>query len=78
MTVYGMRELSWDKTKVHLIFRGKPIASLVPCKEYEKHYHIKFSWREKETPEFFDLTNARENARIYSLATLNNNIKKPG
>ena len=58
------KEFTWrDKD---LIFRGEVICSLVPHQVVPNHWHLKFQWRHDKTPEFFNIFNARENARLYS------------
>lgn len=58
------KDFTWEG--MDLKFQNETVCSLIPSQKYENHYHLKFSWREKETPEFFNIFNARENARIYS------------
>lgn len=58
------KDFNWDG--MDLIFQRRAICSLVPHEIYANHYHLKFEWRDEKTPEFFNIFNARENARIYS------------
>lgn len=53
-----------------LYFRKILLTELIPHGTIEKHYHLKFYWREEKTPEFFNIYNARENARTMSLRRL--------
>lgn len=65
---YGWDRLHWEGTK--LFFQDQWLTELVPS-EIKNHYHLQFYWRDAPTPEFFNIVNARENARIYSLHRLN-------
>lgn len=80
MTIIGNKELFWKRKKgrlsLELFFRKKLIAKLIPHKDIKNHYHIKFKWRDKPTPEFFNLSNARENTRIYVLRRLQSDQEK--
>lgn len=49
-----------------LKFGKEVVTTLVPHSTIPNHYHLKFYWRDEKTPEFFNIVNARENARIYS------------
>lgn len=62
------KDLHWEENK--LFYQECLLAELIPHDVYENHYHLKFYWREEKTPEFFNLTNAKENARSYSLQRL--------
>jgi len=65
MTNLSHKQFHWED--MDLIFQDRVIASLIPHEKYEKHWHIKFEWRNEKSPEFFNIFNARENARIYCL-----------
>lgn len=62
------KDLHWEDNKLY--FREMLLTELIPHDSYEKHYHLKFSWRDEKTPEFFNIFNARENARMCSLRRL--------
>lgn len=64
MRVLADKEFTWNGDD--LMFQREIICSLVKHKTIEKHWHLKFSWRDEKTPEFFNIFNARENARVYS------------
>jgi len=66
---YGDNVLSWKDLK--LMFNKKILVELIPSEKYEKHYHLKFCWREEKTPEFFNIFNAKENSRRIALYRLN-------
>ena len=70
MTVIGNKELTWDKDN-DLIYQERTIVSLVPHEIHPKMWHLKFCWRDEKTPEFFNIFNARENARRFALSHLN-------
>ena len=57
-------DFNWDDDD--LIFQERAVCSLVKHETIPKHYHLKFEWRDEKTPEFFNIFNARENARLYS------------
>lgn len=59
------RHLHWEGDK--LFYRKKLLTELIPHDSVPNHYHLKFFWRNEKTPEFFNKTNARENARLYSI-----------
>lgn len=61
MTMHGWDEFYWDRHDLR--FENRTVAYLVPSEIYENHYHIKFEWRDEPTPEIFNLTNAKDNAR---------------
>lgn len=65
---YGWDVLHWEDNK--LFFQQQEIVELIPSK-IEKHYHLKFIWREEKTPEIFNIFNARENSRRIALYRLN-------
>lgn len=65
---YGWDRLHWEENK--LFFQEQELVELIPS-EMEKHWHLKFIWRDTPTSEFFNIFNARENARIYALRRLN-------
>lgn len=58
------KDFTWDD--LDLMFQKRAVCSLVPHKTISAHWHLKFEWRDEPTPEFFNIFNARENARIYS------------
>ncbi len=62
------KDLHWEDKK--LFYKDTLLTELIPHDTVENHYHLKFFWRDEKTPEFFNLTNARENARMYSLQRL--------
>lgn len=62
------KDLHWEGNK--LFFREMLLTELISHDTIEKHYHLKFFWRDEKTPEFFNIQNARENARMYSLRRL--------
>ena len=74
MTIHGWKEFTWDGWD--LMFQGKPMATLIPHKDVLRHYHIKFSWRDEPTAEFFNIVNAMENARIYSVGYVNKDVNE--
>lgn len=57
------KDFTWDG--YDLMFQNRAVCTLVPHESVENHWHLKFEWRDEKTPEFFNVTNARENARIY-------------
>lgn len=57
------KDFHWEEN--HLIFQRRSVCYLVEDKNHKNHYHLKFYWRDEPTPEFFNIVNARENARIY-------------
>lgn len=59
------KEFHWEGD--HLIFQNKSVCYLVKDEDHKDHWHLKFAWRNEPTPEFFNRTNAMENARVYSL-----------
>ncbi len=59
------RHLHWEGDKLYL--KDKVLTELIPHDTVPKHFHLKFYWRDEKTPEFFNIFNARENARLYSL-----------
>lgn len=62
------RHLHWEGLK--LFYSEALLVELIAHEKHENHYYLKFFWREEETPEFFNLTNAKENAVVYSLQRL--------
>lgn len=70
-TQYGWRHTKWNKNR--LTFNGKTVVELVPHDTVPKHWHLKFAWRDEKTPEFFNLTNAKCNARDITIHRLNLN-----
>lgn len=46
-----------------LIFQKRTVCRLIPHKTIPAHWHLKFDWKDEPTPEFFNIFNARENAR---------------
>lgn len=66
---YGWDRLHWEDYKLY--FQDQFMVELIPSSKYEKHYHLKFMWRDEPTPEFFNIFNARENARLIALNRLN-------
>lgn len=58
------KDFHWEE--MDLMFGKEVVTTLIPHKTIPNHYHLKFYWREEETPEFFNIVNARENARLYS------------
>lgn len=58
------KDFTWDG--MDLMFQGRAVTSLVTHETIPNHYHLKFEWRDEKTPEFFNIFNARENARLYS------------
>lgn len=67
---YGWNKLHWDEDD-DLIFQSMAMCSLVPHKTIPAHWHLKFIWRDDLTPEFFNIFNAKENARRIVLHRLN-------
>lgn len=59
------KNLHWEEDK--LFYKKKLLTELIPHETIPDHYHLKFFWRDEKTPEFFNKTNARENARLYSI-----------
>lgn len=59
------RHLHWKGD--HLILKDKSVCYLVKNENYEDHWHLKFYWRDEPTSEFFNIVNAKENARLYVL-----------
>lgn len=66
---YGYERFTWEDLKLY--HQGKFMVELILSEKYEKHYHLKFMWRDEATPEFFNIINARENAKRFSLFRLN-------
>lgn len=67
--------MHWDGLKLYF---GKELQTeLIPHEKYENHYHLKFRWRDEKTPEFFNLINARENARVYSRRNIEEKLLEP-
>ena len=64
MRILADKEFTWNGDD--LMFQGEVICSIVKHETVPKHWHLKFSWRDEKTPEFFNIFNARENARLYS------------
>ncbi len=52
----------WDADN-DLIYQGRAVCSLVKHKSIPNHWHLKFEWRDEKTEEFFNIINAKENAR---------------
>lgn len=65
----GSEDLRWDNKKLY--HKDKLLVELIPHETYEKHWHLKFYWRDEKTPEFFNIINAKENSRVYALQHLN-------
>jgi len=63
MRVVARNAFHWEGD--HLIFQGRSVCYLVKDENHKDHYHLKFEWRDEPTPEFFNIVNARENARVY-------------
>lgn len=57
------KEFNWDEDN-DLIFQKRAVCSLVKHETIPAHWHLKFEWRDEKTPEFFNIFNARENARL--------------
>lgn len=78
MTIHGWNEFKWlhSHGEWYLLFNENEVARLIKHENIENHYHILFDWRKDKTPEFFNITNAKDNARSICLAKVNNNIKK--
>jgi hypothetical protein len=68
------RHLHWEDKKLYL--KEKLLTELIPNETYGNHYHLKFFWRDEKTPEFFNIFNARENARLYSLQKMSQSPSK--
>lgn len=68
------RHLHWEDHK--LFYSKMLLTELIPHEKYEKHYHLKFYWRDEKTPEFFNIYNARENARVYSLQHMSQSLSE--
>lgn len=66
---YGYDRFAWKGLK--LFFECERMVELIPHEVYEKHYHLKFCWRDEQTPEFFNIFNARENSMRIALYRLN-------
>lgn len=66
---YGHEVLSWNGLK--LMFQKEVQVELIPHETIPAHWHLKFGWKEGITPEFFNIFNARENARRICLYHLN-------
>lgn len=73
-TLHNNKEMHWKEWT--LMFLEQEMCTLIPHDFYARHYHLKFSWRAEKTPEFFNLVNAKENARIYSLGYLNKDVNE--
>lgn len=67
---YGYDVLRWEDGK-KLFFSDELQVELIPHEVYEKHYHLKFRWRDEPTPEFFNIHNAKDNAMRITLFHLN-------
>lgn len=76
MRVVAREAFQWDKDG-DLIFQERAVCSLVPHKTIPNHYHLKFDWRDGPTPEFFNITNAKENARVYCRRHYEENLPQP-
>lgn len=63
MRILARKDFHWEGD--HLIFQGRSVCYLVKDENHENHWHLKFLWRDEPTPEFFNIVNARENAREY-------------
>ena len=61
MRTVARQAFHWEDHK-DLIFQDRIVCSLVPHAIHPNHYHLKFEWRDEPTPEFFNLTNAKDNA----------------
>lgn len=72
---YGWNVLHWEENKLY--FQDQWLVEIVPSK-YEKQYHLQFYWRDEPTVEFFNVFNARENARRFALHRLNYNTWQRG
>lgn len=72
---YGWNNLDWKDNKLY--FQEKLLVELIPHEIYENHYHLKFDWRDEKTPEFFNLTNAKDNSRRIALYRLNYDLWQP-
>lgn len=64
MRIPKREDFHWDEDN-DLIYQGRAVCSLVKHETIPNHYHLKFEWRDEKTPEFFNIYNARENARVY-------------
>lgn len=71
---YGYERFTWDGLKLY--HEGEFMVELVPSK-YEKQYHLLFKWRDTPTPEFFNITNAKENSMRFTLLRLNYDMWEP-
>lgn len=60
----GRDDFYWVGNKLFL--KKEEFVELIPHELYTKMWHLKFRWRDEKTPEFFNLVNARENARLYA------------
>jgi hypothetical protein len=65
MRILASGDFHWDSDN-DLIFQKRAVCSLVKHETIPDHWHLKFDWRDEKTPEFFNIFNARENARLYS------------
>lgn len=65
---YGWDKLHWEENK--LFYQKQWLVELIPAK-IPNHYHLQFYWKDEPTPEFFNIFNARENARSIALNRLN-------
>lgn len=60
------RDLHWEG--LNLCYQKGTWVRLVPDDKYPEMYHLEFKWRNfAKTPEMFNIINARENARVYTL-----------
>jgi len=64
MRILASKDFNWNKDD--LMFQSKVVCSIIKHETIPNHYHLKFCWRDEKTPEFFNIINARENARLYS------------
>lgn len=69
------KNLHWEGLK--LMYQDILLTELIPSKVYKNHYHLKFHWRDEPTPELFNIFNARENARTYSLQHCPESLRQP-
>lgn len=60
MRELARNEFKW-KDRRELKFENRTVCKLIPHNAHKNHYHLKFEWRAENTPEFFNLTNAKEN-----------------
>lgn len=75
MRIVARNNLHWEDLK--LCWKDEVWTELIPHEIHLNHYHLKFRWRDEKTPEFFNIVNARENARVYSRRKIEESLSVP-